>query len=158
VPALASASTGPYAETRVRGLDLGNRYSVGAFGSVTLGAHQGYALAYDDLASGSLLAARGATQAIRATDNGVAHVLARHTVGGTQTAGKSVFSAGEDVVGLIRQAEQVAPLQQAGGNFQRIVDAGRAIGVDRATGQATSTYTVITDAAGNLITAFPGVP
>jgi len=62
VPALASASTGPYAETRVRGLDLGNRYSVGAFGSVTLGAHQGYALAYDETASDFLLAARGGTK------------------------------------------------------------------------------------------------
>jgi hypothetical protein len=127
-------------------------------GKHPVGTRQPVPTLLHEVASHSSLAARGATQAIRATDNGVAHVLARHTVGGAQTAGKSVFSAGEDVVGLIRQAESVAPLQQAGGNFQRIVDAGRAIGIDRATGQATSTYTVITDAAGNLITAFPGVP
>jgi hypothetical protein len=59
VPALASASPVPYAETRIRGLDLGNPYSVRAERPVTLGTQQGYGLAYDDLASGSLLAARG---------------------------------------------------------------------------------------------------
>lgn len=62
-------------------------------------------------------------------------------------------------MGLIRQAESVPAVQQAGRTtFQRVVDAGRTIGVDRATGQPTSTYTVITDAAGKLITAFPGKP
>jgi hypothetical protein len=145
----------------VGGLDLGNHHSVHsvrADRAVTLGTHQGYGLAYDDLASDFLLAAKGATQAIQTTERGLAHVLARHTVGGVETAGKSIFSAGEDIAGLIKQAESVAGAQQAGGNFARIVDAGRAIGIDRATGQATSTYTVITDAAGNLITAFPGVP
>jgi len=60
VPALASASTGSYAETRVRGFDLGNPASARVARSVTLGTHQGYSLAYDDFASGSLLAARGA--------------------------------------------------------------------------------------------------
>ncbi len=62
VPALASASTVPYTETRVRGLDLGNPYSVRASGSLTLGAHQGYGLGYDDLASGFPLAARAGTR------------------------------------------------------------------------------------------------
>jgi hypothetical protein len=59
VPALASASTGPYAETRIRGLDLGNPYSVRAERPVTLGTQQGYGLAYDDLASGSPLGRKG---------------------------------------------------------------------------------------------------
>jgi hypothetical protein len=58
-PALASASTGPYAETRVRGRDLGNPASVSVERAVILGTHWGYALAYDDRASGYLLAARG---------------------------------------------------------------------------------------------------
>jgi hypothetical protein len=49
-------------------------------------------------------------------------------------------------------------VQQAGGNFQRVVEAGRIIGIDRATGQPTSIYTVITNAADDLITTFPGVP
>ncbi len=58
--AFASASTGLYAETRVGGLELENPYSVRAIGSLTLGTYQGYRPAYDDLASGSPLAARGA--------------------------------------------------------------------------------------------------
>jgi len=62
VPALASANTGLYAETRVRGLDLGNPDFVRAARAVTLGTHQGCALAYDDTTSGFLLAARGASK------------------------------------------------------------------------------------------------
>jgi hypothetical protein len=84
--------------------------------------------------------------------------LERHAVGGALTAGKSIFGQGQDIRKLIRLAESLFPVQQAGGNFERIVDAARAIGIDRATGRLTSIYTVITDAAGNLITAFPGVP
>ena len=78
--------------------------------------------------------------------------------GGAQTARASIFNAGENVRALVEAAERVAPTLQDGGNFQRIVDAGRVIGVDRATGQATSIYTVITNAAGQMVTVFPGVP
>ena len=86
-------------------------------------------------------------------------MLARHVAGGAQSAGKSLFSgSAKDVQGLIRAAEGVAPTLQKGGNFQRFVDAGRAIGVDRATGAPTSVYTVISNKAGELITAFPGIP
>jgi hypothetical protein len=86
------------------------------------------------------------------------HVLDRHVPGGPLSAGKSLFGAGEDLSALICKAEGLAPVPQAGGNFARIVNAGRIIGIDRATGQPTSIYTVITNAAGDLITAFPGVP
>jgi RHS repeat-associated protein len=103
------------------------------------------------------IAQAGASTSIR-IGRGLAHVLDRHAVGGAKTAGKSVFNAGEDIVGLIRQAETVSPVQQVGGNFQRVVNAGRIIGVDRVTGQPTSTYTVITNAVGDLVTAFPGKP
>jgi hypothetical protein len=75
VPALASASPGPYAETRVGGLDLGNPYSVRAIGSLTLGTHQGYALAYDDLASDYLLAARGGAKLLEAAKTQRHHVF-----------------------------------------------------------------------------------
>jgi hypothetical protein len=85
VPALASASTGPYAETRVRGLDLGNPYSIRAERPVTLGTHQGYGPAYDDLASDFLLAARGGSalsKAGQAADRGgltrAGRALAKH--------------------------------------------------------------------------------
>lgn len=72
--------------------------------------------------------------------------------------GKSLFNAGEDITGLINAAENVTPVQQANGNLQRVVDAGRPIGIDRVTGQPTNIYTVITTTAGNLVTAFPGLP
>ena len=95
---------------------------------------------------------------INVTERGLQHVLDRHVPGGVQSAGKSLFSAGEDLSALVGQGRTVQAVQQAGGNFQRIVDAGRTIGVDRATGQSTSIYTIITNAAGDLITAFPGKP
>lgn len=95
---------------------------------------------------------------INQTKKGLEHVTDRHTTGGAQSAGKSVFSQGEDISKLVEAAEGVAPKPQSGGNFERIVDAGRPIGIDRATNQATSTYTVITTPAGDLVTAFPGVP
>jgi hypothetical protein len=71
---------------------------------------------------------------------------------------KSIFNAGENIQGLIKAAEGTAPVRQATGNFERVVDAGRPIGIDRATGAPTSTYTVITKPNGDLISAFPGKP
>src|SRR3546814_7902921 len=100
----------------------------------------------------------GASKAINVTARGLAHVTARHTAGGARIAGKSVFNAGEDVATLVQNAGGAPRVQQAGGNFERAVDAGRMIGIDRATGQPTSVYTVITNAANDLITAFPGRP
>jgi hypothetical protein len=100
-----------------------------------------------------------ASKAINITKAGLEHVLERHAVvGGVKTLGKSLFHAGEDVQGLIKAGESVAPVRQAGGNLERVVDAGRTIGTDRATGGATSTYTVITRPNGDLVTAFPGRP
>jgi hypothetical protein len=49
-------------------------------------------------------------------------------------------------------------IRQAKGNFSRVVNAGRNIGIDRVTGNPTSIYTIITDGQGNLITAFAGIP
>jgi RHS repeat-associated protein len=105
--------------------------------------------------------AKGAAEAsaIRITTRGLAHVLGRHVAGGAITAGKSLFHGGEaEVVSLIREAGSVARVAQPNGNFARVVDAGRIIGVDRATGAPKSVYTVITDAAERLVTAFPGKP
>lgn len=49
--------------------------------------------------------------------------------------------------------------KQMSGRFHFVVpDAGRAIGLDCATGLAARTYAVITDAIGNLIMMFPGLP
>jgi hypothetical protein len=95
---------------------------------------------------------------ITISDARLAKVLQAHTAGGLISAGKSLFSAGENIEGLIQAAKSVPAVGQAGGNFERIVDAGRIIGTDRATGAATSVYTVITDSANHLVTAFPGRP
>jgi len=60
---IVSASTALDAENRIRGLDRGSQDSSGAAArSATLGTRMGYALVYDDLASESLLVARGATR------------------------------------------------------------------------------------------------
>ena len=96
---------------------------------------------------------------IAITNRGLAHVMARHMPGGAETANASLFNAGENFWALVRAAESVTPVAQSvGPNFQRIVSAGRVIGVDRATGQATYVYTVITNAMGELVTMFPGLP
>jgi len=50
------------------------------------------------------------------------------------------------------------PAKSAGNVLIRTVDAGRAVGIDRSTGQVTSVYTVITKNTGELITAYPGRP
>lgn len=95
---------------------------------------------------------------VEITNSGLQHIMDRHTVNGTMNAGKSIFNAGENIQALIENTEIAAPVMQARGNFQRLFDAGRSIGTDRATGKTTSTYTVITTQTGKLVTAFPGLP
>ena len=99
-----------------------------------------------------------ATQQVKVTDKGIKHVLERHFAGGARSAGKSLFDASENVNTLVSEGESIQPIQQAGGNFERIVQASREIGIDRTTGLATNVYTIITNAAGDLVTMFPGVP
>lgn len=69
VPVIASASTAAGAETRVMGLELGNPTSVRVERTPTLATQQGYAPAYDDFASDSLLAARGGTYVLKNGDD-----------------------------------------------------------------------------------------
>ena len=107
---------------------------------------------------GIALATGGAGSGIRLTARGAAHVMARHFPGGARTAGKSVFNAAESLAGLVEGAEGVSAVRQANGNFQRIVTAGRDVGVNRATGAQTNVYTVITNKVNELVTMFPGTP
>ena len=93
---------------------------------------------------------------IDVTRRGWQHVLDRHIIGGALVVGKSIFSAGEDVRQLIIDAAQSPAVLQSNGNFKTVVDAGRVIGYDIATSGLTSRYTVITNAIGKLITAYPG--
>lgn len=129
-------------------------YFAGKVISKAIGIAKGY---IPSKGVGLLSKASGRT-GINISERGLAHVLDRHTVGGTKIADKSLFYKGEDIVSLIRKAEKAKPIRQPGGNFERIVDAGRPIGVDKATGQPTSTFTVITNTEDDLITAFPGLP
>lgn len=94
---------------------------------------------------------------IRVWEGSLRHVLRRHTRGGPESTGKSVFFPEEDIRSLIRAAETVEPKpQRALGTYKREVEAGRPVGIDRATRKPTSLYTVITAQDGALVTAFPG--
>jgi hypothetical protein len=96
---------------------------------------------------------------IRVTGERLVHISENHTVAGTATAGKSIFFAQEDVIALIERAGSSPPVKQAwGGNFERVVDAGHPVGIDRLTGLPTSIYSVITKANEQLVTLFPGTP
>lgn len=81
-PGIASASTAPGAETRVWAFDLQNQVGVGVERSLTLELRQGCAPTYDEIASDSLLAARGGTTAARQIGRaGEAAVRAAHDIG-----------------------------------------------------------------------------
>ena len=95
-------------------------------------------------------------EGVKLTGRGVVHVLERHFPLGEKSVGKSIFHASESVVDLARGADNVTPVLQPNGNLLRVVNAGREIGIDRATGQGTSVYTVITNKLHELVTMFPG--
>jgi hypothetical protein len=96
---------------------------------------------------------------INISEEGLNKVFQTHLADGPLSAGKSLFNDNVTITRLIADADSVTPLVQSGsGNLQYIVDAGRVIGIDRATGQATSIYTVVTKSGGDLVTAVPGTP
>ncbi len=76
-------------------------------------------------------------------------------------ANKSAFSISKEEFKKLLQTKDVvnspaipSPMND---NYIRIVDVGRTIGVDAKAGEIdTSTITVITDKAGNLVNTFPG--
>lgn len=100
----------------------------------------------------------GVKSVISISESRLTHVLEGHTLNGIESVGNSIFNESEDIVALINKAGNIIAIKQSGGNFERIVDAGRNIGIDRITKKATSIYTVITDSSDQLITAFPGRP
>ncbi len=99
----------------------------------------------------------GGRQGITIGRKAVSHIVRKH---GAQSLARnsSKFGRGVNIEKLVQAAEDVTPTVAANGNLVRVVDAGSEIGVDRATGQATSVYTVVTDPNGKLITAHPGGP
>jgi hypothetical protein len=156
---IASAQPSVQAKTRVWAFERDAPLNIRLHASPTARTHPAFSPAQAQPALGSPHAARGAASAINITEKGLAHVMERHVVGGALATGnKSIFAAGENVAALIEKAASVTPTAQASGRLAYTLDAGRVIGIDRATGAGTSVYTVITEAGGNLVTAFPGVP
>lgn len=77
---------------------------------------------------------------------------------------KSQFTVTQDELKSILESKEVVKtpitkiLESSDGvRYVREVDVGKAIGVDKFSGQSTSIMTVLTDKFGNLITATPGV-
>lgn len=85
------------------------------------------------------------------------HIRERHFPGGRQSRGKSLFYDGTDLLALLREAERAKPVRQKNGRDKRVADAGRPIGTDGRSGRPVSTYCVISEPDGLVITAYPGV-
>jgi hypothetical protein len=93
---------------------------------------------------------------IRITRRGWNHILKYHTATQfTSRRSKSKFYSTVDLVDLINRAASYPPTAYKG-NHRRIFDAGTVVGVDRNTGQPTTTVTIFTRQNGDLITMFPG--
>lgn len=92
---------------------------------------------------------------IEITSSGWEHVMSRHTAGGAQNAGKSIFSQGVDIRALIKDAETVVPVRESNGYYSRERDAGSKVGYDGRSGKPTNVYRVITTQSGQLVTAYP---
>ncbi|MFV2112678.1 polymorphic toxin-type HINT domain-containing protein [Micromonospora sp. LOL_025] len=90
---------------------------------------------------------------------GEVYVRKNHTAGGAGTdETKGLFNKDEDLYKLADDSSNFHATPQANGRCARVCDAGRSIGTDVETGLPTSTYTVITDKYGGVITMHPGVP
>lgn len=70
VPGIRSASTAAGAETRVWAFDPAGQVHVGVERSLTLDLHRGCAPTYDEIASDSLLAARGGASQMKKLSEG----------------------------------------------------------------------------------------
>ena len=98
-------------------------------------------------------------EGINVTEEGFLHVIQRHYPRAGMFLFKSKFTLGaREIVAMIKKSAQVPKYLQRGGNYERIIDAGKNVGIDAMTGKSTNFFTVITNKAGDLITAFPGMP
>jgi hypothetical protein len=84
------------------------------------------------------------------------HIMSEHFPGGGRTNGKSVFNGSEDLDSLIKQAEGVRPKRERNGRDKRVVKADHAVGTNDRTGKAETTYVVIAEPDGEVVTAYPG--
>jgi len=96
---------------------------------------------------------------ITITEEGFMHVMQRHYPRSGMFLNKSKFTlSAREIVNLIKNSAQAPKLLQRGGNYVRIVNAGRIVGIDATTGHSTMMFSIITNKEGKLITAFPGLP
>lgn len=88
----------------------------------------------------------------------LAHIIERHYYKIPRHPGAGKFHiALPDILNYIKEAQQ-SPVTPVPGNnnFKRTLQTNELIGYDR-DGLPTTSVTVITDAVGNIITAFPGI-
>jgi len=87
----------------------------------------------------------------------LAHILERHyyKINRYPHAGKFHIPVIE-ILNYIREAHAIQPTPN-GNDFQRTIQTQQSIGYDK-NGQSTNNITILTDAGGNIITAFPGSP
>ncbi|MGD1052670.1 MAG: polymorphic toxin-type HINT domain-containing protein [Candidatus Dormibacteria bacterium] len=97
---------------------------------------------------------------INSTASALQHIQDTHFEGGPDfdPATKGMFADGESPAQLVADADGTAPYTLQSGALARTVWAGRLVGFEQGTGQGTMVYTVITNAGGRLLTAYPGVP
>lgn len=86
------------------------------------------------------------------------HIRKGHLKGWPTRLPKSLFFPNTDMNELINRAAKVPRSLQRGGNYERIVEGSRYIGIDRRTLEPTATYTVITTPKDKIVTMFPGKP
>lgn len=87
------------------------------------------------------------------------HIQDRHLRGGAQWDNNtSYFNNADELESLVTDAADWTPIIQSNGNLATVVDAGRPIGWDAATGAQTNLYTVIIKPGEGVWTAHPGLP
>ncbi|MDL1871942.1 hypothetical protein FBR05_07025 [Deltaproteobacteria bacterium PRO3] len=86
------------------------------------------------------------------------HIQKRHLDGWPARLPKSLFFPNVDLEKLLKQAAKVPRSAQRGGNYERIVEGARYVGIDRRSLEPTAVYSVITTPQDRLVTMFPGKP
>lgn len=86
------------------------------------------------------------------------HIQKRHLDGWPTKLPKSLFFPNVDLEKLLKQAAKIPRSAQRGGNYERIVEGVRYVGIDRRSLGPTATYSVITTPKDQLVTMFPGKP
>ncbi len=113
---------------------------------------------------GSSVVGAGATMgaaAVRIAARGIQHILQNHFAFGAGSVGRSIFTISlqelKHIIRLFASAPAVRSTINPN-NWVRVVRLDRPVGIDRATGKLTDVVTIVSNAAGDLVTAHPGFP